>query len=49
MLNDSRELQNFLTINIEDELLKNSYGIETAIDTLVINSFKDIKFKINQK
>jgi hypothetical protein len=31
------------------EFLEKSYGIETAINNLVINSFDKLKFKINKK
>lgn len=47
LLKNWQEIQNFLTINVRDNFLENSYGIETVPNKLVWNNFEDIKFKVN--
>jgi len=46
ILKNNQEIQNFLTIYVRDEFLERSYGIQTAINSLVWNYFEDTNFEI---
>jgi len=47
ILANDQEIENFLTVNVRDGLLENSYGVETSPSVLIWNNFEDIRFKIN--
>jgi len=47
ILNDGRELQNFLTVSVRDENLENSYAIQASINNLVSSVFSNIGIKVN--
>lgn len=47
ILNDGRELQNFLTLTIRDDSLETSYTVETSINNLISNVFSYTNFKLN--
>ncbi|MCK9466710.1 MAG: thrombospondin type 3 repeat-containing protein [Candidatus Absconditabacterales bacterium] len=48
ILKNGKELQNFLTINIRDDSIENSYAINADVSKLILSIFDPIRFDVNR-
>ena len=48
LLKNWKKLQNFITINIRDEFIENTYAINTSINKLIFPIFDTIEFSLNK-